>query len=91
MEPGIYSEQEFFKKLQEAIYPYDNNIKIEIRDYYVEFVNSSGLRIESISSSESVYNNRLDLYHWFQGFNNRNNNNNNTLYISNGGSKTIKY
>lgn len=73
VEPGIYSEQEFFKKLQEAIYPYDNNIKIETRDYYVEFVNSGGLRIESISSTESVYNNRLDLYHWFQGFNKRNN------------------
>lgn len=73
VEPGIYSEQEFFKKLQEAIYPYDNNIKIEIRDYYVEFVNSGGLRIESISSSESAYKNRLDLYHWFQGFNKRNN------------------
>ena len=52
VEPGIYSEQEFFKKLQEAIYPYDNSIKSEIRDYDVEFVNSGGLRIESISSSE---------------------------------------
>lgn len=73
VEPGIYSEQEFFKKLQEAIYPYDNNIKIVIHDYYVEFINSGGLRIESIQKSESAYKNRLDLYHWFQGFNKRNN------------------
>lgn len=73
VEPGIYSEQEFFKKLQEAIYPYDNSVKIEIHDYYVEFVNSSGLTIENISSTESVYNNRLEQYHWFQGFNKRNN------------------
>lgn len=74
VKPGIYTEQEFFKKLQEAIYPYDNSVNIVIHEHYVEFVNSSRLIIDSISSTESVYNNRLEQYHWFKGFNNRNNN-----------------
>ena len=73
VEPGIYSEQEFFKKLQEAIYPYDNSVIITLHDHYVEFVNNSGLSIDNISTTESVYNNRLEQYHWFQGFNKRNN------------------
>lgn len=68
VEPGIYTEQEFFKQLESAIRPYDSSIKIIIHEHYVEFVNNSGLIIDEISSTESVYNNRLDQYHWFQGF-----------------------
>lgn len=74
VEPGIYTEQQFFNKLQEAIYPYDSSISILLHEHYVEFVNSSGLIIDEISSTESVYNNRLEQYHWFQGFNYKNSN-----------------
>lgn len=72
VKPGIYTEQDFFKQLESAIKPYDSSIKIIIHEHYVEFVNNSGLIIDNISSSESVYNNRLEQYHWFNGFNFRN-------------------
>ena len=66
VEPGIYTEQEFFKQLESAIRPYDSSIKIIIHEHYVEFDTNTNLLIDEYTK------NKLQDYHWFKGFYKRN-------------------
>ena len=66
VEPGIYTEQEFFKQLESAIRPYDSSIKIIIHEHYVEFDTNTYLLIDEYTK------NKLQDYHWFKGFYKRN-------------------
>ena len=66
VEPGIYTEQEFFKQLESAIKPYDSSIKIIIHEHYVEFDTNTNLLIDEYTK------NKLQDYHWFKGFYKRN-------------------
>lgn len=66
VEPGIYTEQQFFKQLESAIRPYDSSIKIIIHEHYVEFDTNTNLLIDEYTK------NKLQDYHWFKGFYKRN-------------------
>ena len=66
VEPGIYTEQQFFKQLESAIRPYDSSINIVIHEHYVEFVTNTDLLIDEYTK------NKLQDYHWFKGYYHRN-------------------